>query len=650
MKSHGSRTRVRVAAWFAGVWLAAAALSACVGMGGSQTTGPLFIEAYPEIEAVDIVLKQPLQIHLDPGIPDGFTFTGTTGVPIELVDFRLSIANALRHAFEPSFEQVAINDVREGDGVTIAGKGFELILADASLLTDNSITFFALLFAGGEMIADAGGTTEPRVVSVESTVFTFEQDARNKIVRPLTEEALEKMTAALYDAFVRDLDLAEIALRERAEEAAVEPEPKAQEPAAAEEAAVAPVKAGRSSLPPFRNAVWQRAYGGSGVENLNSMALAADGGLILVGETTSNDIQPTHGSRVEGYSASFYILKVDASGRKQWDAIYGGSDRDIHFHVASTRDGGCIVAGYTRSEDIEPAVGANLGDADFYVVKLTATGEMEWDAMYGGESTDVGGAVVQTDDGGYMVAGYSYSTEIVPATGENTTANGFSDIYLIKINRSGEKQWDAMLGTEEPDVVERMTRTRDGGYLLSGGTAVVTMDTLYTVKIRADGGMEWILPDIGGAAAAAVGDGYVAVGFERLESRSIDILVAGLSEDGAVEWTTAFGGEGWDQARALWATEDGSVMVAASTSSDDITASVGQRGGDVDIYLVQLDPGGGKTWDALYGDQGMERASDIVEVVDGVYVVGGTISPGLASKDSDFFLMKFALTPPAGGR
>jgi len=169
---------------------------------------------------------------------------------------------------------------------------------------------------------------------------------------------------------------------------------------------------------------WQKCLGGSGFEDVFSSAQTADGGIIIAGATDSNNGQVTG---FQGGASDFWVVKLDAAGNLQWQRTLGGSATDNIGEVQQTSDGGYIVAGSTSSNDGD--VTGNNGNFDCWAVKLDAQGATEWQRTYGGSSNDGCWAVVVTLDGGYVLAGYTNSTD-----GDVTSNNGAADLWAVKID------------------------------------------------------------------------------------------------------------------------------------------------------------------------------------------------------------------------
>lgn len=186
---------------------------------------------------------------------------------------------------------------------------------------------------------------------------------------------------------------------------------------------------------------WGRTYGGSSFEECYAMQQTSDGGYILAGHTYS-------------YGAGdwdFWVVKTYANGDTTWAYPYGGSGADDCFAVQQTTDGGYILAGETASY--------GAGSWDYYLIKLNASGDTLWTRTFGGSAMDVCAAVRQTTDGGYVLAGRTYSFG----------AGGW-DFWLLKTDADGDSLWSRRFGGPAEDSGNAMTLCSDGGCLIAGRT------------------------------------------------------------------------------------------------------------------------------------------------------------------------------------
>jgi hypothetical protein len=184
---------------------------------------------------------------------------------------------------------------------------------------------------------------------------------------------------------------------------------------------------------------WEWTFAGNGDDNARSVQQTGDGGYIVAGFTQS------FGSGKE----DLWILKLDPSGAIEWQRTYGGNENDDACSIQQTRDGGYIVAGFTQS------LGA--GEEDIWILKLDPSGAIEWQRTYGGNEKDYACSISQTMDGGYIVAGVTYSF-----------GAGEKDFWILKLIPSGDIEWQKTFGTSFEEEANSIEQTNDGGYVISG--------------------------------------------------------------------------------------------------------------------------------------------------------------------------------------
>ena len=190
------------------------------------------------------------------------------------------------------------------------------------------------------------------------------------------------------------------------------------------------------------NREWDKTFGGSDYDCAESLIQTTDGGYAVAGTTDS------HGA---GHH-DFWVIKLDNKGYKEWDKTFGGRGNDGAHSLIQTTDGGYAVAGHTSSY--------GAGEDDFWVIKLDNKGYKEWDKTFGGRRDDWANSLIQTTDGGYAVAGYSASYSEIKF-----------DFWIIKLDNKGYKEWDKTFGKgRNYDWANSLIQTTDGGYVVAGRT------------------------------------------------------------------------------------------------------------------------------------------------------------------------------------
>jgi Leucine-rich repeat (LRR) protein len=206
--------------------------------------------------------------------------------------------------------------------------------------------------------------------------------------------------------------------------------------------------------------VWEKIYGGNDDDRAYSIQQTTDGGYIIAGYTKS----------FGAGESDIYVIKLDENGHIVWQKTYGGSNYDLANSIQQTKDGGYIIAGYTES--------FGTGGRNVYIIKLDENGEKEWEKIYNINYLDEAFSIMQTADGGYIVAGYTYSF-----------GEGGSDVYIIKLKENGSKVWEKIYGGNDHDGASSVQQTTDGGYIVAGGTSSfgAGKSDVYVIKIDKDG-------------------------------------------------------------------------------------------------------------------------------------------------------------------
>ena len=215
---------------------------------------------------------------------------------------------------------------------------------------------------------------------------------------------------------------------------------------------------------------WQKCYGGVSYDECSDIKQTSDGGFILTGRTTSNDgdVSGNHGGSSPNnpptYAASdYWVIKLNSSGVILWQKCFGGTSDEYSGSVQQTSDGGFILTGYTYSNNGD--VSGNHGGADIWVAKLNTAGVLQWQKCFGGTSDDWGSSIKQTNDGGFILTGRTYSNN-----GDVSGNHGNADVWVAKLNTAGILQWQKCFGGNQGDYGNSIQQTSDGGFILGGAS------------------------------------------------------------------------------------------------------------------------------------------------------------------------------------
>lgn len=371
---------------------------------------------------------------------------------------------------------------------------------------------------------------------------------------------------------------------------------------------------------------WQKSFGGNGVDVLQSVKLANDGGFILAG-TSSSSISGDKKEACKGQE-DFWIIKLDAKGNEIWQRTIGGSGQEKLLSIAQTKDGGYILGGTSSSNTAEPDEKGGIdkygksedsrGSLDYWVVKLDTKGEIKWQKTLGGQYVDELKSIEQTNDKGYILGGYSNS----PISGDKTQENfGLNDYWIVKLDEDGNELWQHTLGGDQDDTLFALTQTNDGGFIAGGNSN-------------------------SGATNSK----------SKSNKKGTDFWVLKLGKSGAIEWQETYNHGEKDVLTSIVENTDGTFLIggyaqseSAQKSANSVQKSVGKKAdkeGINDYIALKIKATGEEIWTQTVGSKGDEILKKLFETRDGGYILAGT-SIGNASRDkntaiggSDFWVVK----------
>ncbi len=330
---------------------------------------------------------------------------------------------------------------------------------------------------------------------------------------------------------------------------------------------------------------WQRSLGGT----LSETGLSAgshqtpDGGYITCGWSYSNDGDVTghHGTASE---TDIWVVKLDSSGYIDWQQSYGGTLSDFASEIKSTSDGGYIFCGETFSNNGD--VTGNHSTGDVWVVKLDASGAIQWQYCYGGPGEEIALSIAETSNGDFVLVGTTTANG-----GDVSGLHGNMDIWMFRINSAGTLDWQKCLGGTGDELTNRnnIIFTADGGIVLYGTSYSNNGD----VSMNHGGGDLWLV--------------------------KTDSL-------GTIQWNKSFGGTDNDNAYCLTATTDGGYLISGDTYSPvsgDVTFRYNFAGQQDDFWMVKTDSLGTKSWVKTLGGSDGESAFATAETSDGGYLLFG---------------------------
>ncbi|MBI5541565.1 MAG: T9SS type A sorting domain-containing protein [Bacteroidia bacterium] len=327
---------------------------------------------------------------------------------------------------------------------------------------------------------------------------------------------------------------------------------------------------------------WQKTYGGTDHEYACKTIKTTDGGYAFVGFSKSND-----GDVSSNHGENdLWVAKTNSAGTIVWSKLYGGTSDEQGYDIIQTSDGGFMVAGWADSNDgdVTGHHGANYY-SDFWVLKLNSAGTLIWNKCYGGTNDDEGKAIAMTTSEEFYIAGTTYSND-GDVSGNHGT--GYNDFWAIKISNTGTLLYQKCVGGTNTDEGINMYLTSDQGCVLTGRT------------YSNDG-------DVTGYNSGS------------------DMLIAKLNSTLQIDWVKCYGGSGTEEGNAIVQLTDGTYSVLGYTSSHNngnITGHHGSQGTD-DFWLLKLNTDGTLNWAKCYGGDNDDQANGLTRTSDGGFVMCG---------------------------
>ncbi len=369
-------------------------------------------------------------------------------------------------------------------------------------------------------------------------------------------------------------------------------------------------------LDPKGNILWDKTFGGSGYDYEGILVPTNDGGVLL-GTTSGSGISGNKTVASQG-NDDFWIIKIDANGGIDWQKGYGGSAYDRLSDVQATSDGGYIFSGSSNSGISGDKTDASYGGFDYWVVKVDANGNKLWDKAYGGSGND-GDAVIQpTNDGGYLLAGYSRS----PISGVKSENSPTDDYWILKLSSTGTILWENTLGGTSYDIIRighTIYETSSGNFIVGGVSvsgiggdkteALNGSQDIWLVTLNGTTGALTTNKGIGGASSSAsfaasmhevpdgglvlLGSNNGGIGGDKTEAGqgNYDYWLLKIDESSNIEWQKSFGGSALDFGSGMEINSAGDYILTGSSSSGISGDKTEASYGGSDLWVIKYNEG-----------------------------------------------------------
>ena len=343
--------------------------------------------------------------------------------------------------------------------------------------------------------------------------------------------------------------------------------------------------------------IWENTYGYEQIDEVRSVIPTIDGGFLIAGLSSNNS----------------WLIKIDNIGNKLWDKTF---DNGLLYSMISTKDGCFLITGLT-----EPKGSFKW---DVWLAKIDNNGNYLWDKTYGGDNNDWAKSVISTSDGGFLISGCTYSK-----------GAGKGDIWLIKTDENGNKQWDKTYGGSDSDWANSVISTIDGSFLITGYTKSkgAGQEDVWLIKTDNNGNMLWdktfggLNNDEANSVIVTNDEGFLISGYTKSKGvGDADIWLIKTDENGNKIWDKTLGGYSLDKANSTITTTNNSFLITGTTFSKGF--------GSGDIWLIKIDNYGNIIFDKTFGGNSLDKANSITPTNDGFFIIAGnTMSKGAGKSD-----------------
>ncbi len=375
-----------------------------------------------------------------------------------------------------------------------------------------------------------------------------------------------------------------------------------------------------------QHVLWQKDIESSSQDFLSQVTTTIDQQYLITGSSIQSKKLSGEGNQNLGYD--YHLIKFNQSGELVWEKYFSGQNHDFLSTTVNTQEGGFLLAGTSFSGKGLDKKEDSKGGSDFWLVRINEFGDELWQKTLGTASDEEARSVIQTADLGFFVAGNIQNSE---------KGYGSKDAWIIRLDKNGKEISQLILGGRGLDEVEKMIPTKDGGALLGmySRSGSVSMND----KINHQSSL------INYAKSAEnYGEG--------------DYWIVKLSKDNKVEWEKNFGGQGDDHLRTLALTSTGYLIGGESRSERSGNKTVGIEEG-TDLWLIELNEKGEESWQKSYSFKNRDvlmgmsvvskvksqesgaRNQDGQDTTKGILLGGYTQAEGRIESDDEKFWMLY---------
>ncbi len=389
---------------------------------------------------------------------------------------------------------------------------------------------------------------------------------------------------------------------------------------------------------------WQNAIGGSANDLLKATRQTKDGGYILGG----NSLSGISGDKTQINSIwyDYWMVKTDSSGNIQWQRTMWSDGDDILTSIQQTKDGGYMIGGYSDGNLAWMKSENSNGGIDYWIIKTDSIGNIQWQNTVGGDNQDKLNSMMQTNDGGYILGGSSYSGTSGDKIEPQIILN---DYWIVKLDSLGNIHWQNTIGSFGHDFLSSIKQCTDGGYIL-GGSADATISggdlsensnggyDYWIVKVDSVGNIMWqnLIGGSGNDYVSCVEQtndgGYFIGGYsdsgisgDKTENAvgGRDYWVIKLDSIGNIQWQKTIGGTKNDELYVCRKTFEGGYILGGVSESNISGNKIENSRGGFDYWFIILDSIGNIVWQNTIGGNNYDQLNDIQQTSDHDFLLSG---------------------------
>ncbi|WP_454046929.1 T9SS type A sorting domain-containing protein [Chryseobacterium sp. Marseille-Q8038] len=384
--------------------------------------------------------------------------------------------------------------------------------------------------------------------------------------------------------------------------------------------------------------VWQKDLKSSTQDFLSQVTTTIDQQYLITGSSIQSGSRKLEAGSKQNNGYDFHLVKLNQQGQEVWEKYFSGFNHDYLSATVTTQDGGFLLAGTSYSGKGLDKKEDSKGGSDIWLIRINEFGDELWQKTVGSSSDDEARAVIQTTDLGFFIAG-----SFISAQDSKMKGYGSKDVLITRLDKDGKELSQLILGGKGLDEVEKMIPTRDGGALLgiySRSSSVKTNNQQSTTNtnIPSDRPATHNLLSATSKQSDSFGEG--------------DYWIVKLDKNGKVEWEKSFGGKADDHIRTLALTSNGFVIGGESRSERSGNKTAGLEEG-TDLWLIALNDRGEEQWQKSYnfGNRDVLMGMSVIQSQDartknqdftkGILLGGFTQAEGRIEKDDETFWLLY---------